>query len=613
MGRNRDYSMLGTMFERSPSFLAVVRGSSYVFEMANDAYIQLIGQRAILGKPLLDALPEAANQGFIEVLDRVVATGEPFVGKAMPAMVARTQGGPLEEIFVDFVFQVLPNNDGVNDGVLVHGTEVTAHVRARLEGERLLRESRQTQEDLAIAYTELERQQAELETLNQQLQENAVEMDAQAEKLEVTMQDLTERTAAEEAGTRRARFAGAVGEAITSGGELSDVTHRCCQAAVDHLDAAFARVWVLDSAQDMLVLTASAGQYTHLDGPHSRVPVGQLKIGQIAAERRAHLTNAVVGDPRVSEQAWAAREGMVAFAGYPLIVAEKLEGVVALFARRELSTADFEAFETAATAIAVRISNTRLLEGERAARASAEAANESKSDFLSMMSHELRTPLNAISGFAQLLELEVHGPMSHEQRDYLSRMQRAGQHLQALVGDVLEYAHLGAGRVRYALEDVMVEDVLTDAEMLVGADIVARDLTINRVCLDAPAAEARQWRVRADPEKMRQIVINLLNNARKFTTAGGRIDICCALVGKQVEIRVSDTGRGMTHDQLERIFEPFVQIDRASTPIADQGVGLGLAISREFARGMGGDLTVKSTPGSGSTFTLALPAAGVSS
>ena len=599
--------LLTEMCQQSPSFLAALLGPTHVFQMANEAYVRLVGHRELIGKPAREVFPERELQGFHEILDRVLETGVPFVGKAMPATLTRTPGGSPETLYLDFTYQAITGKTGTRIGVLAHGNDVSAHVKANREVERLLEDSRQAQEALEDANTQLEEQQAELESTNHQLQENAVELEVQAEELEVTAQDLAERMTEAESASRRAQFAGAVGEAISSGGELASIMQRCCEAAVAHLDAAFARVWVLEPLEQMLVLTASAGQYTHLNGPHGRVPVGQFKIGKIAAERRPHLTNAVVGDPRVSNQEWAAREGMVAFAGYPLLVGEELVGVMALFSKHELVAATLDALETASTAISVAIANTKLLESERAARQAAEAANRGKGEFLSMMSHELRTPLNAIGGFAQLLEMEVRGPMSELQHDYLNRIRRAGQHLQSIIGDVLNYAHLDAGRVSFVMRDVVVETILDDAEMIVAAQVEEHGLTLAR-------EHDATWmgdlhRVHADGEKARQILINLLSNATKFTAPGGHIVLGCAIAGRCIEIRVSDTGRGIDAEDLTKVFEPFVQIDRMSTPMPQQGVGLGLAISRDLARGMGGDLTVSSTPGAGSTFTLILQSA----
>ncbi len=170
--------------------------------------------------------------------------------------------------------------------------------------------------------------------------------------------DISERKQAEESLAQRAAHAalGAdIGVALTRKGLLPDVLRHCAEAMVKHLDAAFARIWVLKELEPVLELQASAGMYVHLDGPHGRVPVGKFKIGQIAQERKPHLTNSVVGDPRVSDQAWASREGMVAFAGYPLLVEDRLVGVVALFARHPLAEATLAALGSVADGIALGI------------------------------------------------------------------------------------------------------------------------------------------------------------------------------------------------------------------------------------------------------------------
>jgi len=182
--------------------------------------------------------------------------------------------------------------------------------------------------------------------------------------------DVTEQKQAEESFRERTRLlalSADVGRAMTTRSVLDDMLRGCAEALVEHLDAAVARVWTLSEAEDILVLRASAGLYTHLDGPHGRIPVGQFKIGLIAQERQPHLTNAVMGDPRVSDQEWAKREGMVSFAGYPLVVDDRLVGVVALFARRALTEATLQAMGAVADEIAVGIERVR---GEEALRES---------------------------------------------------------------------------------------------------------------------------------------------------------------------------------------------------------------------------------------------------
>ncbi len=248
----------------------------------------------------------------------------------------------------------------------------------------------------------------------------------------------------------------------------------------------------------------------------------------------------------------------------------------------------------------ILLERERLLNEAQSARAEAELANRAKSEFLAVMSHELRTPLNAIGGYAELMELGIHGPVTPEQRADLARVQTSQRHLLGLINEVLNYTRVEAGAVHYATADVIIDDVLTTCEALTGPQVRARALTFTCVACDDKLI------VRADPEKVQQIVLNIVTNAIKFTEPGGHIEVRRAVVGNTVQVSVRDTGRGIASDQIDRVFEPFVQVDARLTR-TNEGVGLGLAISRDLARGMGGDLTVKSTFGAGSTFMLTLP------
>jgi PAS domain S-box-containing protein len=172
---------------------------------------------------------------------------------------------------------------------------------------------------------------------------------------QVFARDITERKEAEEEKARQARQAtlrADAGAALAEGGTLRSILQRCTEAIVRHLGVTFARIWMLDEEESMLELQASAGMYTHIDGPHSRVPVGRFKIGLIAQERLPHLTNDVLDDPRVHDKEWAKREGMVAFAGYPLIVEDRLVGVMAMFAREPLGESTIRALASVADVIA---------------------------------------------------------------------------------------------------------------------------------------------------------------------------------------------------------------------------------------------------------------------
>lgn len=248
-----------------------------------------------------------------------------------------------------------------------------------------------------------------------------------------------------------------------------------------------------------------------------------------------------------------------------------------------------------------------------AARNAAVVANRVKSEFLATMSHELRTPLNAIAGYAQLLELGVHGPVTDAQRVALQRILRSEQHLLSLVNDVLNFAKLEAGRIDYDVTTVRLADVVTAVAPMVEPQLAEKGLHYDvRVANDIV--------VRADSDKLQQVLLNLMSNAIKFTESGGRISVDTGTrsdgtssaaenaAENAVFLRVSDTGIGIPRDRQETIFDPFVQIDRQRTN-GVEGTGLGLAISRDLARGMGGELRVRSVVGEGSCFTITLPTA----
>jgi PAS domain S-box-containing protein len=233
------------------------------------------------------------------------------------------------------------------------------------------------------------------------------------------------------------------------------------------------------------------------------------------------------------------------------------------------------------------------------ARQMAEEANAAKSQFLATMSHELRTPLNAIAGYLDLLELGIRGTLNEAQRQDLARIKHSEETLLRLIEDVLSFAKLESGRLEFRFAELPLDELLTTLEAFVAPRLTKKGLAYHVESCGPNVI------VSIDRAKVEQIALNLLSNAVKFTDQG-EIEVRCAVGDRDVRIQVRDTGRGIPPEQLDSIFEPFVQGDRSLTRTAE-GTGLGLSISRELARAMGGDIAVESVMGTGSTFTLVLP------
>jgi signal transduction histidine kinase len=286
----------------------------------------------------------------------------------------------------------------------------------------------------------------------------------------------------------------------------------------------------------------------------------------------------------------------------PLRVVDHPVGVLTLVSAesgRRYTQADLSLAMELAHRAAIAVENARLHAEALEAWRMAEDANRAKTQFLATMSHELRTPLNAISGYTSLLRLGVKGPVSPDQEDYLARIERSGRHLLSLIQDVLSFAKLEAGRVEVTVDDVPVHPVLVEMESLTLPQM--RDAKLNLVVDTCDPGLT----VRADVERLRQILLNLFSNAIKFTPEGGTVSLTCETDDKRAYVSVSDTGPGIPPDKREAIFEPFVQLQRQAAG-SQAGTGLGLSISRDLAHAMNGDLLVESDVGKGSKFTVVL-------
>ena len=274
-------------------------------------------------------------------------------------------------------------------------------------------------------------------------------------------------------------------------------------------------------------------------------------------------------------------------------------GAISLIAAesgRQFTERDLPIAEELARRSALAIENAELFEA-------AAAANRTKSEFLASISHELRTPLNAILGYTQLLSDGFTGPVTEAQQHQLKRVRASANHLLGLIDEVLSFTQLEAGRAQVMLAAIDVPGVLEDAMSLVRPLAGARDLALELML--PPAPDGEPLRIVTDELKLRQILVNLLGNAVKFTDHGS-ITLAARLDGDDVVFTVRDTGIGIPLEHQERVFEPFWQVEQAASRRVG-GTGLGLSVTRRLAHLLGGDVTVRSEVGVGTTFDVRLP------
>jgi signal transduction histidine kinase len=289
----------------------------------------------------------------------------------------------------------------------------------------------------------------------------------------------------------------------------------------------------------------------------------------------------------------------------PLVARHRLLGAITFISAHgsaTFSAEDVELAEDVATRGALALDSAQVYELALVLQHSAETANRAKTAFLGAMSHELRTPLNAIGGYIDLLDMGLRGPVTEKQHIDFARVRTNQQHLSLLITEILTFVRVGSGRVAYAFADVKTCDAVQRAVELVEPLFEQKGLTFDGVSGDTSIV------ARADPDRVTQILVNLLSNAIKFTPKGGWVGTHCSAIDDTVSVIVSDTGIGIPPDKHETIFEPFIQLKEGLSD-RETGVGLGLAISRDLARAMNGDLTVESAEGKGARFTLSLPRA----
>jgi PAS domain S-box-containing protein len=381
--------------------------------------------------------------------------------------------------------------------------------------------------------------------------------------------------------------------ALTQRTSLPEMLQFCAEAMVTHLGAAFARVWTLNEAGDTLELQASAGMYTHLDGPHGRVPVGKFKIGLIAEERRAHFTNDVPHDERVGDQAWAAREGMQSFAGYPLIAGEKLLGVIAMFARRKMDLEGVDAISSIADVVAQGIARKNAEEALELHAKELARSNAELERFSYIASHDLQEPLRMVASYTQLLGRRYKGKLDKDADEFIAFAVDGAQRMQTLINDLLAFSRVGTKPG--AMSEVNLEVPLKTALLNLRGTIEERKAVVTYGPLPSVLAYDRQ---------LIQLFQNLIGNAIKFGNAATpTVHVEAKEIEGGVQVSVKDNGIGIDPLFFDRLFVVFQRLNNR-TEYA--GNGIGLAICKKIVERHNGTIWVESKLGEGATFLFTL-------
>jgi GAF domain-containing protein len=402
---------------------------------------------------------------------------------------------------------------------------------------------------------------------------------------------------------------GEVSRALSSTLDLETVLQTIVTRAVQIAGTAGCTIWEYDEAREEFRLRVShyadAGDAAVLEalGRVTTMRKGQGVTTQVVERRQPVQIRDIAAEGAYESpiRRPLVEAGHRALLGVPLLSEDEVIGVLAVTRKTpgEFEPEIVRLLTTFATQSALAIQNARLFREIEDKSRQLEAASRHKSEFLANMSHELRTPLNAIIGFSEVLTERMFGELNEKQDEYLRDIYASGQHLLSLINDILDLSKIEAGRMELEVTDFDLPSAIDNALILVRERASRRGITLGR------DVDERLGQIRGDERKVKQVLLNLLSNALKFTPEGGRIDVSAVEHDGVAEIAVTDTGVGIAPEDQEAIFEEFRQVGTADKKV--EGTGLGLALSRKFIELHGGRIWVKSQVGQGSTFTFTLP------
>jgi len=400
------------------------------------------------------------------------------------------------------------------------------------------------------------------------------------------------------------RALGEVGQAISSTLDLRTVLSTIVTRATQLSGTDAGVIYEYDEQRELFVPRATAHLEAEIVETMLAAPVrkGEGATGRLAEVQAPIQLPDILEAPTESRvRDVLVRAGYRALLAVPLVREDHLIGGLTVIrkATGEFAPEVIDLLRTFATQSALAIQNARLFREIEEKSRQLELASQHKSEFLANMSHELRTPLNAIIGFSEVLTERMFGDLNEKQEEYLKDIYTSGTHLLSLINDILDLSKIEAGRMELELTDFHLPQAIDNALTLVRERAGRRGIALQQ------SVEEHLGEIRGDERKVKQVLLNILSNALKFTPVGGRVEVLARVVDSMAEISVTDTGVGIAPEDQEAVFEEFRQVGTAEKKV--EGTGLGLALCRKFVELHGGRIGVTSQVGVGSTFTFTIP------